>query len=117
VKKNTTTLQELATFMRDAAYSDNQSHKIDWSLRVIHPSTNDGVVGFSGGLWKQDCNTEDSRLASISFSYDEIQGIRNFKRWDSRGEIRSTFGEHPSFEDFKITVKKAFGIEKLYREV
>ncbi len=117
MEKNTTTLQELATFMRNAAYSDDQSHKIDWSLRVVHPSTNDGVVGFSGGLWKRKCDIRDITWASISFSFDEVKGIHNFQRWNDEGEIRSTFGENPSFDEFKVVVIKAFGIKKLYREV
>jgi len=116
MKKNTITLQELAIFMRDAAYSDNQSHKIDWSLSVVHPSTNNGVIGFSGGLWKHNCDSKTTEWVSISLSYDEVKGIHNFKRWNDEGEIRSTFGGNPSFEDFKFVVIDAFGIKKLYNE-
>jgi hypothetical protein len=112
------TLQELAEFLRDAAYSDNMSHEIDWSLRVLHPRDNDGSVGFSGGLWtRRNTQKAKSRLkdVSISFSYSETQGITQFQLWRDHMEIRGfPFGEHPSFEAFRGRVIAEFGIEELY---
>lgn len=111
MKKNTLTLQELATFMRNLAYADNQKHGIDWSLYVIHPSTNDGCVGFSGGLWHRN-RIKD--WVSVSFSFDEIRGIYNFKLWIDSCEIRFAFEETPTFEEFKETCIKRFKVDKLY---
>ena len=49
--KTIPTLQEVAELLRNAVYSDEQTNEIVWSLRVLHPKTNEGVVGFSGGIW------------------------------------------------------------------
>ena len=125
MKKNAHTLQQVAEFLRDAAYSDRQSHFMEWTLRVIHPNTNDGVVGFSGGLWNKDrsmvrpCDHEKydkrvTRIVSVSFSYDEVNGITNFQLWADRVRSVFPFGSKPSFDDFKKIVVEQFGIDKLY---
>ena len=115
MKKKVVPLQELVTFMRDVAYSDNQSHKIDWSMSIIHPSTNDGCMGYSGGLWNSRKANEDG-FRSISFSYDEVKGITNFKTWIEHAEIRHDCGDKPTFEEFKPICLKMFSVKKLYRE-
>lgn len=102
-------LQELAELMRDIAYSDNLKHGIDWRLAVVHPCTNDGDVGYSGGLWNRNCKV------SVSFSFSESRGIHDFKMWLDRSEIRYDFGEKPSYEQLKEICIKHFGIEQLYR--
>lgn len=38
---NAFTLQEFAEFLRNAAYADNQTHYIDWSLGIVHPGLQD----------------------------------------------------------------------------
>lgn len=111
MKKPNIELQELAEFMRNAAYSDNQKHKMDWSLRVIHPRTNDGDVGFAGGLWSLSGSEVEK---SIHLSYSETKGIYNFKLWEDGKEIRYPYGDKPDFDEFKSTVIAIFGIEKLY---
>lgn len=112
-KKNKITLQELSEYMRDAAYSDGQSHHIRWDLSVIHPKTNDGDVGFSGGLWTDNAKSRDFK--SVSFSFSESQGITDFHTWIDHNEIRHPFGRKPDFDDFKKTVEKLFDIEQLYQ--
>ena len=107
-------LQEFAELLRDIAYSDNQSHGIDWSLSVIHPRTNDGDVGYSGGLWHR--NLQRYFGVSISFSFSETRGIHNFKMWRNGSQIRFGFGEKPTYEQFKDICIKEFGIERLYRQ-
>lgn len=102
-------LQELAELMRDIAYSDNLKHLIHWSLSVIHPRTNDGDLGYAGGIWDRSCNV------SISFGFSETNGIYNFQMWVDKSEIRFDFGEKPSYEQLKETCIKHFGIEQLYR--
>lgn len=104
-------LQSLAEFMRNVAYSDNMKHKINWSLSIIHPKTNDGDIGFSGGLWKRG---EEDEFKSVSFGYSETKGIYNFKYWIGKNEICSSFGQTPNFEQFKKTVIRLFGVEKLF---
>lgn len=112
IKKQIVSVQELTTFMRDLAYGDSQKHKIDWILRIIHPSTNEGAVGYSGGLWKRD---RDENWVSVSFSYDEIKGIHNFKSWKEIGEIRHGFDGSPSFSDFKDVCVKMFEVKKIFK--
>lgn len=102
-------LQELAEFMRDAAYGDNQIHHINWALSVIHPKTNDGNIGYSGGMWNPGA------FVSLSFSYSQSAGITDFRMWIDHNEIKYRFGGKPNFEEFKETIIGAFGIEKLYR--
>ena len=113
MRKNNVGLQELAELMRDVAYSDNQSHGISWSLRVLHPKTNEGDVGFSGGIWN---NFNKSRIpVSISFSYSESKGIYGFKSWRNMAEVRHSFEETPSFDEFKELLIKEFAVEELYK--
>lgn len=117
MKKDIVSLQWLATFLRDVAYSDNQSHHIHWSLNVIHPSTNDGCVGFSGGLWHDSEYVKQGEgWVSISFSYDELNGIYNFKRWIDGAEIRDDYGAEPTFNQFQQICIKAFNVKKIYRD-
>lgn len=106
-------LQSLATFMRNLAYGDNQSHKIEWSLRIVHPSQNDGVIGYAGGIWNRYYETTENSV-SISFSYDEVNRITNFKAWKNQEEIIPCFKKKPSFDEFKVFCQKIFEIEKLY---
>lgn len=121
------TLQELAEFLRNVAYSDNRvvkayenrdnpnfPSKLEWSLRVVHPRTDKGGVGFSGGIWTDGLprGGKDERWLSMSFSFEEGVGIYHFKRWNNIGEIYST--EKPSFEEFKDIVIKHFNVKKLY---
>lgn len=106
-------LQDLAVFLRDAAYGDGQTHKISWSLSIIHPMTNDGEIGYSGGIWTAG---EAKHAVSIQFSYSQSAGVYNFKMWKDRNEIRHRFaGDKPAFEEFKKIVTGAFGIEELYK--
>lgn len=107
-------LQEFAELLRDIAYSDNQSHHIDWHLSVVHPRTNDGDVGFSGGLWNRI--PLNDKTVSISFSFSETRGIYNFKLWRNRSEIRFNFGETPTYGLFKDICIQEFGIERLFRQ-
>lgn len=113
------TLQELAEFLRDAAYSDDMIHEIDWSLRVLHPKNNDGVVGFSGGIWhRYNAQRKENIKAniSISFSFDEINGITGFQLWRNRCEVRGLpFGKTPTLEQFKDQIISEFKIDELYK--
>lgn len=107
-------IQELAELLRDIAYGDNQSHHIDWHLSIIHPRTNDGDVGYSGGLWNRDYPINNG--ISIRFSFSETRGIHNFKLWKARSDVHFEFGENPTFEQFKDICIKEFRIERLYRQ-
>lgn len=113
MKKDNPTLQELAEFLRNAAYADNQSHGIDWSLYVIHPRTNNGDLGFGGGLWTHNRCKIDNRHISLSFSYSETKGIYRVQRWKDKCEIFTEDKTMP-FESFKEIVISLFGIERLY---
>lgn len=101
--KSNITLQQLAEYMRNLAY-DDFSRKIRWSLGVIHPKTNDGDVGFSGGIWNDP--QEATTYMSISFCFSETRGIYNFKSWVNKSEIRWVFGETPTFDEFKQASEK-----------
>lgn len=125
MKKKVPTLQEMAEFLRDAAYSDHQSHFIEWSCSVIHPRTKDGVVGFACGLFHKSVyslpsSQKDQYYANVKrnivvdFSFDEVNGVYNFNMWADHDPIRFTFGGKPTFDEFKQAVVDAFGIEKLY---
>lgn len=111
--KDKPTVQELATFLRNAAYADGQKHKIDWSLHIIHPSTNDGSVGYSGGLWKRNDEFEDS-YRSLSFGFSETQGIYTVQAWMGSGRAKVLEKGTVRFDDFKEYVLKFFGLERLY---
>ncbi|MDR0286654.1 MAG: hypothetical protein LBI03_02950 [Clostridiales bacterium] len=114
---NKLTVQEFATLLRDIAYADVLSHHLEWSLSVIHPKTNDGDVGYSGGIWCNH-NFKHKKDISVSFSFSEIRGIHQFKFWIDRCETRFDFVKKDgkiNIEDFKELMIKEFGIEKLYQ--
>lgn len=106
-------LQQLATFLRNAAYADNQTHYIDWHLSVVFPDSNDGDIYFGGGLWNHSRVKAQRHNISLSFSYSHVKGIHNIKKWKDGSEI---FMEKDSmkFGEFKDMVIMLFSIEKLY---
>lgn len=104
-KKSDVSLQTLAEFIRDLVY-DDFSRNLRWSLSVIHPKTDDGDVGFSGGIWT-DYQKAKNQM-SISFGFSDTKGIYNFKAWINSSEIRFSFGENPMFEDFKKAAERIF---------
>ena len=111
------TVQELATLLRDIAYADNLAHKLDWSLRIVHPKTNDGDVGYSGGIWRNH-NHRDKKDISVSLSFSETKGIHLFQLWRDRKEVHFNFvgkGGQISFEKFKELLITEYGIEELYQ--
>ncbi|MDR0287538.1 MAG: hypothetical protein LBI03_07545 [Clostridiales bacterium] len=114
------TVQEMATLLRDIAYADNLSHHLRWSLSVIHPKTNEGDVGYSGGIWHErnpKNNMKNSKNISVSFSFSEIKGIHQFKFWKDSCEIRFNCvrkGGKITIENFKNLMIKEFEIEELY---
>lgn len=103
--KNDITLQQLAEYMRDTVY-DDFSRNMEWSLRVIHPRTDDGDVGFSGGIWNKREKVKNSM--SVSFSFSETKGIYNFKAWINDIETRFGFGETPTFNEFQAAISRIF---------
>jgi hypothetical protein len=111
-------LQELAEFLRNATYSDNMMHELDWSLAVLHPRNNDGVVSFNGGIWHRHNAKRKENIKeniSISFSFDELNGITGFQLWRDAYEVQGfPFGEKPTFEQFKERVISEFKINELY---
>jgi len=112
------TLQELSELLRNAAYSDDMKHEIDWRLAVIHPRNNDGVVGFSGGIWhKHNAKLKENIKANISMSisFDELNGITDFQMWRNGCEVQGfPFGRKPSFHEFKERIIQEFKIDELY---
>lgn len=132
--KNKINLQEFAEFLRDVAYADNLEHGIDWSLRIVHPKTDWGAVGFSGGIWHKPLDWIPAELRkeirnrrkgrpriTISFSFDETKGIYNFIVYEESNDGKldskeTLFNGSPTLEEFKKTVIEKFGIKKLYRD-
>jgi len=104
-------LQELAETLRNAAYSDGQSHKLDWSLNVIHPKTNDGDVGFSGGIWKND----KKEYKSLHLSFSETLGIHDVHIYTEKSEIYPQIKKINN-DALKSLIKKHFGINEFYGE-
>lgn len=117
-KRNDVSLQELAEFLRNATYSDGLTHELTWSLYVLHPRNNDGVVEFGGGIFcKHNAKRPENirQAVSISIAYNELNGITNFKLWRNGNEVRGfPFREPPSFEQFKQVVVSEFKIAELY---
>lgn len=115
MKRNIPELQEVAEFLRNAAYADNRKHGIDWSMRVLHPKTDWGVTNFSCGIYHSFMHRENLKNnVSISFTYDESKGFYHFGLWIDRVKIEMPFGETPTFEELKDTVINKFNLKKLY---
>jgi hypothetical protein len=113
-KNKIPTAQEVAEFLRNAAYSDGQRHGLSWHMSIIHPRLSDGSIGFSGGIWKRTNGTDKLKTpnTSISFSFNETQGITLFELYRDKGKIQ--IGETPTFEEFKKRIIKEFRIDELY---
>lgn len=123
-KKDIPSLQELAEFLRNAAYANNHMLNIDWRMSIVHPRLPSGDIGYSGGIWfvgihqigkefwdKVVAQRGTDEIVSISFSYSESRGIENFNLFvEDRHESRKVI----SFEDFKRVVIDSFHIKKLY---
>jgi hypothetical protein len=115
MKKNVPKLQEVAEFLRNAAYADNQKHGIEWSIRVLHPRTDWGVTNFACGIWHSRLNRKDLNTdVSISFSYDESKGFYHFGLWVDGAKTEMPFGDTPTFDELKDTIIKKFNLKKLY---
>ena len=120
-KKDVPTLQELAVFLRNAAYANNHNLYIDWNLSIIHPKLPNGDIGYTGGIWFRSISKEyqeevyanrgTDKHVSISFSYAESQGITNFQYFTDDDKVSY---ESIEFEAFKKIVIDAFHIKKLY---
>jgi len=113
---NKVTVQEFAKTLRNIAYADDLRHKLQWSLRVIHPVTNEGDVGYSGGLFCNPNFTPRNEV-SISFSFSESKGIYQFQLWRNKSEIRFDFvGKDGKISLDKLveTAIKEYGIDALY---
>ena len=115
MKKNNVTVQEVAEFLRNAAYADNLKHGIDWSMRVLHPRTDWNAVSFACGIWHKKQN-ELSPNVSVSFTFDEVRGFYHFCIWIDGGKHEQSFGETPTFDELKETIIKKFGLKKLFHE-
>ena len=86
MKKNNVTVQEVAEFLRNAAYADNL---------------------------KQN---ELSPNVSVSFTFDEVRGFYHFCIWIDGGKYEQSFGETPTFDELKETIIKKFGLKKLFHK-
>ncbi|MBU9728059.1 hypothetical protein [Diplocloster modestus] len=110
------TVQELAETLRNIAYSDNQKHNLCWSLSVIHPKTNDGDVGYSGGVFHNH-HFKGHKDSNFSFSYSESRGIYQFHLWREHDEVRLDCVGKDGKISLEHLVKIAideYGIEELY---
>lgn len=110
------TVQELAEVLRNIAYSDNQKHHLSWSLNVIHPKTNDGDVGYSGGVFHNH-PFKGHKNADFSFSYSESRGIYQFHLWRDRIEVKlDCVGKDGkiSLENLVEIAINEYGIEEMY---
>ena len=115
MKKNVPKLQEVAEFLRNAAYADNQKHGIEWSMRVLHPRTDWGVTNFVCGIWHSLLSRKELNAdVSIRFSYDESKGFYHFGLWVDGAKIEMPFGDTPTFDELKDTIIKKFNLKKLY---
>jgi len=87
-------------------------------LRVVHPKTDDGDVGYSGGIWRNPNKNNHKSAISLSFSFSETKGIYHFKLWRDRCDIRFDFVDSDgkiSFEKLKEMAIKEYGIEMLFQ--
>ena len=124
--KNEITVQSLAECLRDVAYGDNQAQRIRWSLDVIHPRTDDGVVGYSGGIWHDLISPDDEATKtarkcatiSIQFSFDEINGVKPLHKYEKdengwyKPDETQTFTEIKPLEEY---LAKSFHLTEIYR--
>lgn len=105
-------IQTLAEFLRDLAYSETLFHKTDWSLSVLPPKEGAGHVSYVGSVSTHSRVRPVKKNIYLSFCYTDEAGISNVKATVNGALMRedSTM-DFPAFRTYAMSL---FEAETLY---
>lgn len=105
-------VQSLAEFLRDLAYSESLFHSADWFLSVQPPCADDSIEHFEGIICTHSRIRPDTRHIHLSFGYDDAVGIYNVKATAEGDTVRQE--QNMPFEEFRSFAMTLFDVKTLY---
>lgn len=105
-------VQTLAEFLRDLAYSETLFHSSDWHLSVAPPGSEDKDVRYDGAICTHSRIREHTKHIYLSFAYTEAVGIHNIKATVEGSTVRQE--QSMSFKEFRHYAMTLFEADKLY---
>ena len=112
-KEKQPTLQELAVFLRDVAYSDEMTHCIDRFLDLKEPLDENSDVVYEGSLFIHSHMCLQPHYPRLSFGFTRTKGLYHIEAYKD-DELVLKENSMP-FEDFKSFTKALFEVKALYQ--
>jgi len=105
-------VQTLAEFLRDLAYSETLFLSADWHLSVSPPSGDGKDTLYKGAICTHSRSKENTTHIYLSFAYAEATGIHDVKASVEGNIVRQE--NSMNFEAFRNYAMTLFGADKLY---
>lgn len=112
-KDNKASVQELAEFLQNMAYSDKLFHHTDKSLSVETPRDANGDIVYQGRLGTRGRVEMQLHHFGLTFCFTVTQGFFAVIAKKDGGIIDTV--DTMDFEQFKSFAKKLFEVEELYK--
>lgn len=105
-------VQSLAEFLRDLAYSKKLFHSVDWSLSVSPPNEGDAAIRHLGSICTHARSRPVTKRIYLSFCYTEDMGIHDVKATVEGNTVRHE--QSMTFEAFRSYAMSLFDADSLY---
>lgn len=110
---STVLFQELAEFLRAAAYSEELFHHTDYSLFIKNPKDCNGDVVYHGGLYTHNRVEKPHHYYSLVFDFTETKSIFNCEATKDGMTINAA--RTMTFDQFKEFTNSLFKMKHLYK--
>lgn len=111
-KEKVCTVQELAEFLRDAAYSGELFHHTDHWLFAAIPRDANGDVVYEGGLCTHNRVKKQCHHYCLRFGFTETKGL--FEIETKKDNLPARVDDTMDYARFKRFVRGLFEVESLY---
>lgn len=105
-------VQSLAEFLRDLAYSKKLFHTADWNLSVASPGSGDSAIRHSGSICTHSRVRQNIKHIYLSFGYEDATGIYDVKATVEDSTVRQE--QSMTFEEFRSYAMSLFDADSLY---
>lgn len=105
-------VQTLAEFLRDLAYSETLFHSTDWNLSVLSPKEGAGHVSYVGSVSTHSRVRPAKKYIYLSFRYTDEAGISNVKATVDGALLKDESAM--DFSAFRTFAMSLFEAETLY---